>query len=288
MCVPSRTNPSNIQRFTANSIEAVLATIHVPNVGSIQIAVVYRSPSVPQTTVTTVLSRLLTHLSMCNTLYLVLGDFNDDLLHNQNSPTLRLMTNFNFKQFVQSATTAQGTLIDHVYYRNPYLSSEVHDTYYFDHDTVYYSGREGSSIARCDKCVMEHCNGTLQWNTELTVNGRSQWKPAAMLGVGVEQRHLRRKHLRSYECACVLTRVYNTNAHACYSDRMRDLQSVRVRMRMEYILLGYTILCHGGMAPVHVADTRIIFLWRTLYVSCVCVLCMNTVPARKGSVMNEL
>ena len=24
----------------------------------------------------------------------------------------------------------------------------------------WYGGREGSSIARCDKCVMEHCNGT--------------------------------------------------------------------------------------------------------------------------------
>ena len=54
MCVPSRMNPSNIQRFTANSIEAVSATIHVPNVGSIQMGVVYRSPSVPQTTLTTV------------------------------------------------------------------------------------------------------------------------------------------------------------------------------------------------------------------------------------------
>ena len=145
MCVPSQMNPSNIQRFTANSIEAVSATIHVPNVGSVQIGVVYRSPSVPQTTLTTVLSRLLTHLSMCNTLCLLLGDFNDDLLRNQNSPTLRLMTNFNFKQFVQSPTTAQGTLIDHVYYRNPFSSShsntvvQVHDTYYSDHDTVYYS-----------------------------------------------------------------------------------------------------------------------------------------------------
>ena len=54
MCVPSRMNPSNIQRFTANSIEAVSATIHVPNVSSIQMGVVYRSPSVPQTTLTTV------------------------------------------------------------------------------------------------------------------------------------------------------------------------------------------------------------------------------------------
>ena len=46
MCVPSRMNPSNIQRFTANSIEAVSATIYVPNVSSIQMGVVYQSPSV--------------------------------------------------------------------------------------------------------------------------------------------------------------------------------------------------------------------------------------------------
>ena len=41
MCVPSRMNPFNIQWFTAKSIEAVSATIYVPNVGSIQIGAVY-------------------------------------------------------------------------------------------------------------------------------------------------------------------------------------------------------------------------------------------------------
>ena len=41
--------------------------------------------------------------------------------------------------------TNNGTLIDHVYYRNPFSSSSCntiidgHDTYYSDHDTVYYS-----------------------------------------------------------------------------------------------------------------------------------------------------
>ena len=64
MYVPGRMTPSNMQRFTANSIEAVSATIRVPNAASIQIGVIYRSPSVPQTTLTTVQSRLLTHLSM--------------------------------------------------------------------------------------------------------------------------------------------------------------------------------------------------------------------------------
>ena len=38
-------NPSNIQRFTTNGIEAVSATIQLPH---ILIAVVYRSPSDPK------------------------------------------------------------------------------------------------------------------------------------------------------------------------------------------------------------------------------------------------
>ena len=37
----------------------------------------------------------------------------------------------------------------------------------FTAHTETYGGREGSSIAPCDKCVMEHCNGTLQWNTAM-------------------------------------------------------------------------------------------------------------------------
>ena len=92
--------------------------------------------------------------------------------------------------------------------------------------------------------------------------------------------------MRIDPCMYILMR-----AHARYSDCVRDLrseQSVRVRMRMEFILywaILFFVMVGWVAPPVHVADTRIIFLWRTLYVSCVCVLCMNTVPAR---VMNEL
>ena len=66
MCVPSQFNPSNIQRFANNSIEAVSATVQIPNAGNMQIAIVYRSPNVPQAMLITVLTRLLTHVSLCN------------------------------------------------------------------------------------------------------------------------------------------------------------------------------------------------------------------------------
>ena len=68
ICVP---NLSNVQRFVTSAIEAVSATIQLPNVGNMQIAVVYRSPSVPRATLITMLTRLLRHVTLCNTQPLV-------------------------------------------------------------------------------------------------------------------------------------------------------------------------------------------------------------------------
>ena len=97
ICVPSQMNPSNTQRFATNGIEAVSATLHLCNIGDMQIAVVYRSPSVSQTTLLTVLSRLLIHVSLCNTPCVLLGDFNEDISHHQNCEILRLMSSFSFQ-----------------------------------------------------------------------------------------------------------------------------------------------------------------------------------------------
>ena len=54
---------------------------------------------------------------------------------------LRLMSDSVFTLLVKSPTTDQGSLIDHVYYRNPSrnITVEVQDTYFSDHDTVYCS-----------------------------------------------------------------------------------------------------------------------------------------------------
>ena len=108
-------NPSNVQRFTSNGIEAVSATIQLPNASNI--AVVYRSPSVPRATLITVLTRLLRHVTLCSIPCVILGDFNEDIVYHQNSAILPLMSSFSFQQLVQYPTTSQGTLIDHVYYR---------------------------------------------------------------------------------------------------------------------------------------------------------------------------
>ena len=141
ICVPTQLNPTNVHRFATSGIEAISVTVKLPNGENLQIALVYRSPSVPQTTFITLLTRLLTHVTRCATPCVILGDFNEDILHYQNSAILSLMSSFSFTQIVCCPTTPQATLIDHVYWRNTTGCRIVAivDTYYSDHDTVYCS-----------------------------------------------------------------------------------------------------------------------------------------------------
>ena len=142
ICVPSQLNPTNVHRFATTGIEAVSATLLLPNGENWQIALVYKSPSVPQATLLSLLTRLLTHVTLCAAPCVILGDFNADILHCQNSAILSLMSSFGFTQIVCCPTTPQATLIDHVYMRNTAgrrIFAIVQDTYYSDHDTVYCS-----------------------------------------------------------------------------------------------------------------------------------------------------
>jgi len=141
MYVPCQMCPSNSQRFATNGIEAVSVTLELPSGSHIQVALLYRSPSVSTTTLITVLQRLVRHLSLSNTPCVILGDFNEDALHQQNSALQRLMSDSGFTLLVKSPTTVQGTLIDHVYSRGPFsnIAVQIQDTYYSDHDTVYCS-----------------------------------------------------------------------------------------------------------------------------------------------------
>ena len=47
ICVPSHMRPANVHRFATSGIEAVSATIQLPGADKLQLALIYRSPSVP-------------------------------------------------------------------------------------------------------------------------------------------------------------------------------------------------------------------------------------------------
>ena len=83
ICVPSQLKPSNIQRFVATDIEALSTTIQLPNADYLQITIVYRSPCVPLATLTNLLTRLLTYVTLCTVRCVILDDFNEDVLYSQ-------------------------------------------------------------------------------------------------------------------------------------------------------------------------------------------------------------
>ena len=47
---------------------------------------------------------------------IILGDFNEDIMQNNDNRIVSFMSSSGYTQLVNSPTTARGTLIDHVYY----------------------------------------------------------------------------------------------------------------------------------------------------------------------------
>ena len=139
--VPEHMQPTHTRRYASNGIEAISTTLLLANNIQIQIALLYRSPSVLAEAFVNLLSRVLTHMSNFSIPSIILGDFNDDVLLHTDSRISSFMSTHGYTQLVCLPTTAQGTLIDHVYHSNPHnqIILQVQDTYYSDHDTVYCS-----------------------------------------------------------------------------------------------------------------------------------------------------
>ena len=139
--IPEHMQPTSTHRYASNGIEAVSTILLLPDTTQIHVALLYRSPSVPLQTLTSLMSRVLNHVSRSSLPSVVLGDFNEDILHQSSSRVVTFMSSHGYTQVVNSPTTARGTLIDHVYCNS--LPSNmivgVQDTYYSDHDTVYCS-----------------------------------------------------------------------------------------------------------------------------------------------------
>ena len=138
--VPQGMKPSNVTKLAFHSIEILTSRLMLPNASIIQLALVYRSPSVPLATFVSVVTSLLNYLSQ-ELPTIVMGDFNEDIIDKRDSRILNLMPSNAYTQLVSHPTTDRGTLIDHIYYNRSCDSAvvEVCDAYYSDHDTIYCS-----------------------------------------------------------------------------------------------------------------------------------------------------
>ena len=141
ICVSQDIQPTESHSFTSSGIEALCTTLLLPSGSLLQVGVLYRSPCTSLANLNAMLLKLLNHVTKSITPCIIMGDFNEDLLQKLDSRLLSFMTRHGYVQLVQSPTTANGTLIDHVYCSNVPDNTivEVQDTYYSDHDTVYCS-----------------------------------------------------------------------------------------------------------------------------------------------------
>ena len=141
ICVSQDIQLTESHSFTASGIEALCTSLVLPNSSILHVGVLYRSPNASLANLNAILSKVLHRASNSITPCIIVGDFNEDLLQKLDSRLLSIMSSNGFVQLVQSPTTANGSLIDHVYCSNVPDNTivEVQDTYYSDHDTVYYS-----------------------------------------------------------------------------------------------------------------------------------------------------
>ena len=82
--IPEDMQPTHTRRYASNGIEAVSTTL-LPDNTQIQVALLYRSPNIPLQALTNLLLTLLNHVSMSSLPCVILGDFNEDILHHTDS-----------------------------------------------------------------------------------------------------------------------------------------------------------------------------------------------------------
>lgn len=80
---------------------------------------------------------LLNRMECLSNRLIVVGDFNQDIMNSQTS-ILNFMSSNGFEQYIESPTTENGTLIDHVYTKGfPHIEVLILPTYYSYHEAIY-------------------------------------------------------------------------------------------------------------------------------------------------------
>ena len=123
------------QRLPVQNIEGLMCRICQ---GKICLILVYRPPQYSIVEFCRNLSSILHTMKQTKDIKgtVVLGDFNENVLVSK-GVIQRLMENHGYTQIVSTATTENGTLIDHVYIsENVKGTSTVMPTYYSDHEAI--------------------------------------------------------------------------------------------------------------------------------------------------------
>ena len=103
---------------------------------SVAIAVIYRPPGYDIKQFCKSLRQLVEELHKVSTKCIIMGDFNEDLLK-RSSHVYDLMTEYNYKQLIQSCTTEGGTILDLVFVKGlDSVLAEIIPIYYSYHEAI--------------------------------------------------------------------------------------------------------------------------------------------------------
>ena len=106
------------------------------------VGVVYKPPATSMKTFLKLFESLL-HMMPLNIPTVFVGDFNDNLIDNIDSPLVKMMKCYGFDQLVNTPTTDSGSLLDYIYFNKQATTAEqqslvdVCDIYYSDHDATF-------------------------------------------------------------------------------------------------------------------------------------------------------
>ena len=124
--------------FSNGKLESLTIEVTLPWQTKLSLSTIYRSPSLNLETLLAFLDVFLSTLPSTMPTVIV-GDFNENILHKDNTKLLKFMDTRGYTQHVKQSTTDTGTLIDHVYISKEnsiQIQVEVSDIYYSDHDCV--------------------------------------------------------------------------------------------------------------------------------------------------------
>lgn len=130
-------SPTELPVFTQD-LECTAITITKATT-TFNVITIYRPPSLSLVSFQTKLENLILSLPT-ETITIILGDFNIDLLKHPTHNFLYKMEALGFHQHVTDQTTDYGSLLDHVYTNtNSTVPIQIADIYYSDHDMVSVS-----------------------------------------------------------------------------------------------------------------------------------------------------
>ena len=104
--VSEEMQPSHTHRYASNGIEAICTMLLLADDTRICITLLYRSPRVPLQSLTNILSRVLSHVCTSTLPHVILGDFNEDILHHTDSMIVNFMSSHGYTQLHQQLLKA--------------------------------------------------------------------------------------------------------------------------------------------------------------------------------------